>query len=460
MKADRPASLRTRLQQIVLLPLAITVILGTSVTTLVSYISTSEAFDRALLDDAMAIASQVHESNGELRLALSEAELSAALFDRSEEVYFAVFDAGGDLVAGDARLRPLKVKGRMPWLFRRQVLDDQPLRMVMLRRDGPPSFTVAVALTTRERTVWLRRLVVYALLPQVMLLAILGWWIGRSIRDELAPLGRLQRDLEQRDTRDLTPVDDQAPSLEVASLARALNALMRRVADAVKAQREFAGTVAHELRTPLAGIRALASYGLAREDPQVWRRQLQSIAISEERASRLVDQLLALAFADEARDGLPLQPVALDDLARELLLRYLPLADREGVELGASGLDQPVRVRGQPALIEGALSNLIENAIKHGRPSDGRRQQLSVDVGREGDSVRVAVTDNGPGLAEERREQLLQRWSQGEPRLASRRGSGLGLAIVTRYAALMDAHLSFEAAPGGGLSAVLRLHAA
>jgi two-component system sensor histidine kinase TctE len=460
MKANRRASLRTRLQQLVLLPLAVTVILGTLVTTLVSYISTSEAFDRALLDDAMAIASQVHESEGRLRLELSEAELSAALFDRSEEVYFAVFDPAGHLVAGDARLKPLKVEGRTPWLFGRQVLDDQPLRLVMLRRDGPPSFIVAVALTTRERTIWLRRLMVYALLPQAMLLAILGWWIGRSIHDELAPLGRLQRDLEQRDTRDLTPVDDQAPSLEVASLARALNALMQRVADGVKAQREFAGTVAHELRTPLAGIRALASYGLAREDPQVWRRQLQSIATSEERASRLVDQLLALAFADEARDGLPLQPVALDELARELLLRYLPLADREGVELGASGLDQPLRVRGQPALIEGALSNLIDNAIKHGRPSDGRRQQLSVDVGREGDTVRVVVTDNGPGLAEERREQLLQRWSQGEPRLASGRGSGLGLAIVTRYAALMDARLSLEAAPGGGLSAVLSLRAA
>lgn len=462
-RAGEPDSLRRRLRRRVLLPLALTALASTTVVMIVSTLSTSQAFDRALLDDAYAIAAHVGEREGRLVLELTEREIGAALFDRSERVVFTVWRPDGSVLAGDPALPRAGTVGPGRYAFGHGALGDEPLRTVTLERDRPQPFVVTVAHTTRERTQWLARLVGYALLPQALLLALLGWWLGRSITEELEPLGALQRAVDRRDSTDLAPLDIPAHEREVAALARALNALMQRVGEGVAAQREFTGNVAHELRTPLAGIRALATYGLAHQDPAVWRRQLEAVAASEERASRLVDQLLALALADEARDGLPLGPVALDEVVHATVLRCWPRAEELGVELGASGLDRPLRVHGHVALIEGAVDNLVHNALRHGRPADGRPAALSVDVApAPGGEVRVAVTDNGPGICADRREQLLRRWAQGErPALGRGQGAGLGLAIAARYAALMGGRLALEDGPGGvGLSAVLHLNAA
>lgn len=222
----------------------------------------------------------------------------------------------------------------------------------------------------------------------------------------------------------------------------------------MRAQREFAGNVAHELRTPLAGIRALAGYGLAHRDPAVWREQLAGIADSEARASHLVDQLLALALADEARGAMPRQPVALDELARDAVLRFLPRADATGVDLGATGLDQPVVVQGQPLLIEGVLGNLIDNALRYGRPGAGTRPRVTVEISREAtvdgrEATVLAVVDNGPGLSAAQRTDLLQRWAQDREGERLGQGAGLGLAIVARYAELLGVRLALEPGPQG-----------
>jgi two-component system sensor histidine kinase TctE len=106
--------------------------------------------------------------------------------------------------------------------------------------------------------------------------------------------------------------------------------LLQRLDRSIRAQKEFAGNVAHELRTPLAGIRALAGYGLGHADPAVWREQLAAIAASEARATALVDRLLAVALAAEAESRLLLEPVALDVVVRDCVLRFLPRADAAG----------------------------------------------------------------------------------------------------------------------------------
>jgi two-component system sensor histidine kinase TctE len=276
----------------------------------------------------------------------------------------------------------------------------------------------------------------------------------------------LQEALDKRSANDLAAIPVETTTRDVQRMGGAVNGLMARVEAGVRAQREFAGNVAHELRTPLAGIRAMAEYGLAHQVPEVWRQQLTSIAASETRASHMVEQLLALAFADESRDTLRLQPVQMDELVRRVVLEAMWRADALGVDLGVAGADEPVQVMGDSALIEGALNNLIDNALRHGKPPDGSPAVVTVKLDTHTDGVTLLVSDNGPGIGPEARQLLLQRWQQAAMPShqdgLKRHGVGLGLAIVFRYAALLGARFelgdnpSQDAIPVSGLCAALQ----
>jgi two-component system sensor histidine kinase TctE len=287
------------------------------------------------------------------------------------------------------------------------------------------------------------------LLPQGLLLGVLALWLRRAIRDDLHPLAQLQEALGRRSANDLAAVNVETRTLDVATLSAALNALFARLERSVRAQREFAGNVAHELRTPLAGIRALADYGLSQNDPKVWREQLELVATSQARASRLVDQLLDLALALEAEAGLKLQPVDLDQLVRDAVLRFLPRADAAGVDLGAVGIDTPCRIRADATLVDGILTNLLDNALRYGAAANGEASAVTVSIERAGDDVLRAVQDNGPGLPGEVQAHLVQRGAQGETGQLLGQGAGIGLALVSQYATLMDAVMVLGSGPDG-----------
>ncbi|HQQ71125.1 MAG TPA: sensor histidine kinase N-terminal domain-containing protein [Alicycliphilus sp.] len=455
-----PPSLRARLLRHVLLPLSLIGLAGTVASALVANHFTQRAFDRSLLDDAYAIAASVRKGQGGLEFPLSSREVKAVLFDQVETVYFAVLQADGTQLAGNASLRMAPPQGEQAYRFSDIQYRGRALRAVRLQLAEPAPFEVITAHTIHSRSVMLRSALLYSVASQLLLLVVLALWLGRSIRRELRPLAQFQQALDGRDARDLTPLAVTASTRDLQRLGAAVNDLLARVAQGVQAQQQFAGNVAHELRTPLAGIRALASYGLAHKEPAVWREQLAGIVHSEARASHLVDQLLALALADEARGSLRLQPVPLEPLVREAVLRFLPRADAAGVDLGAQGLEQPCSVQGQPLLIEGVLNNLIDNALRYGRPPDGAAPQVTVALAQEGQgpaaSVVLSVLDNGPGIAAPERQRLLQRWARGSEGERLGQGAGLGLGIVTRYAELLGARLELRPAPEGhGLWACL-----
>ena len=223
----------------------------------------------------------------------------------------------------------------------------------------------------------------------------------------------------------------------------------------VRAQREFAGNVAHELRTPLAGIRALAEYGLAQKDPAVWREQLAAHrAAARQRASHLVDQLLALALADEAAHGLQRGRCALDALVATAVLRAAAARRRGG---GGPGRARPRRSRstvlghrgadrrhpGQPDRQRAALRPA-------GRPAPTPR--VTVELQRRG---RRAAADGDRQRPRHRRRAVQPRDDAALEQGATARrswddsGAGLGLAIVARYVALLGGRLLLGAAPDG-----------
>ncbi|HEY8051171.1 MAG TPA: HAMP domain-containing sensor histidine kinase, partial [Ramlibacter sp.] len=315
--------------------------------------------------------------------------------------------------------------------------------------------------TARSRSRLLEDLLEYSALPQAALLALLAWWLRRRMERDLQPLGELEAEIERRRAADLAPLPDRvkagASTRDVERIAQAIDSMLARLAESVQAQREFAGNVAHELRTPLAGIRARASFALAQQDPAVWRAQLEGIAQSEQRGSRLVDQLLALARAGEGEAGVAHERIELDAIAREVLLRYMPRARSAGVDLGGEGLDETVTVLGDRALVEGILNNLVDNALRYGAAAAA--PHITVAIARVPGAVEVSVCDNGAGWPSQDIGQLTRRWVQGDAGKRVGEGAGLGLAIVARYAELLAAQFSISNAPEGGARATLRFPA-
>jgi two-component system sensor histidine kinase TctE len=452
-------SLRNRLLRHVLIPLAVMWLFGSALVVAIASYFAQQAFDRALLDDAYLVASHVRraaDESGSLDLSLSAEEMSTVLFDQSESLYFAVLDANGALLAGHVGLRPSQLDDNLKPHFDTVEYQGRVVRSVSIHSQQPGDFYVVMAQTTASRDSLLQRLLTFSIVPQLLLLLVLAAWLKRAIEDDLGPLADLERAVGRRDARDLTPVPETATTRDVQRLGQAINALLGRIAQSVQAQREFSGNVAHELRTPLAGIRALADYGLRQNDPQVWREQLLGIAQSQERASHLVDQLLALALADEAQQSLESQPVALDVLVGEAVLRFLPRADAAGVDLGARGVDQPVWAFANGALIEGVLNNLLDNALRYGRSPDGD-SHITVSVVDAPQTVMLSVIDNGPGVSQEQLKKLTQRWVQGSAGEALKEGSGLGLAIVNAYVRLLGAKVSLQTESPHGLRVTITL---
>ena len=480
--SDRSASLitlRQRLLQHVLTPLFVMWCLGTATTVGLAYYFTLKAFDRALLDDAFALSAQVRLQGGDPTLDLSPRELASLLFDQSEKVFFAVQRRDGSLVAGHNGLTAAVMTGSTivadtprtdtPYAFADSVHLGSPVRTVTLAPTAVKPWTTIVAQTTGSRSALIERLLLYSVVPQVLLLVALAAWLLVAIGRDLAPLNRLRLALQRRDTTDLSAIPDAASSRDVAQLTDAANALLGRIQQGIQAQREFTGNVAHELRNPLAGIRALAQYGLQQNDPIALREQLQAIAKSEVRASHMIDQLLALALADEAREQMALTRVNLNEVVEDCVTDMLQRLRQSGgskVELTVSGLDQPVFAMGNESMLKGCLTNLLNNALAYGspialgEPNDNTLPRISINVHAGADAGRIifSVVDNGPGLDPGLAKALQQRWARGQGSERAQGGAGLGLAIVARYAELMGATLTLDRDDvSGGLRAALAL---
>ena len=478
--SDSSAALRTlrqRLLQHVLTPLFVMWCLGTATTVGLAYYFTLKAFDRALLDDAFALAAQVRLQGSEPTLDLSARELASLLFDQTEKVFFAVQRRDGSLVAGHNGLIATPVvkaigateslRTDTSFAFANSVHLGLPVRTVTLAPNDAKPWTIIIAQTTGSRSALIERLLLYSVVPQVLLLFALAAWLLVAIGRDLAPLNRLRLALQRRDTTDLSVIPTAGSSRDVVQLTDAANALLTRIQQGIQAQREFTGNVAHELRNPLAGIRALAEYGLRQSDPLMLREQLAAIAKSEVRASHLIDQLLALALADEARGQMALAVVdvneVVEDSVTDMLQRLRQTGDGTPVDLNVTGLDHPVKALGNESMLKGCLTNLLNNALTYGRPDGTAVPRISINVRDDPGQKHVAlsVIDNGSGLAPELATHLRQRWARGQGSERTQGGAGLGLAIVTRYAELMGASFALDNDETlGGLRAVLTLRQA
>ncbi|WP_026433113.1 ATP-binding protein [Paracidovorax oryzae] len=293
------------------------------------------------------------------------------------------------------------------------------------------------------------------------LLALAVWW---AVSGSLAPVERVRRQLAKRQADDLSPVHAGALPDEVRPMVDELNLLFERVRRAFEAQQHFVADAAHELRSPLAALK-LQLQGLQRAGSEEARAVAAGrLAAGIDRATRLVEQLLALARQEaSAAAGTPPEPVPLAGLARQAVADATPAAQNKDIDLGLATGDA-VAVLGYADALRILLRNLVDNAVKYtptGGVVDVHVREVAAGPGPAG--VELVVEDSGPGIAEDDRERVLGRFYRAPAAAGSAPvgGSGLGLAIVESIARLHGTSVALDASPRlGGLRVAVRFAAA
>ncbi len=291
---------------------------------------------------------------------------------------------------------------------------------------------------------------VLPLLLMAPLAALVIWWLAAR---NLAPLARLAGELRSRDAQSLAPLATGGLPDELSPLAAALNALLDRLRLSLDTQRAFVADAAHELRSPLTALKLQLEL-LRRAGDEADRDAARAgIGAGIDRATRLVEQLLALARSEPSAAAGPMERVDLAEIARRMVAETVPFAASRGIEFELVAA-RPAFVVGDPVALGLLLRNLVDNAARYSPPGS----RVEVGVGVDGGAVTLTVDDAGPGIPEADRQRVFDRFYRRAE--SGESGSGLGLAIVQSVATAHGARVALDRSPRGGLRASVRFAAA
>lgn len=337
----------------------------------------------------------------------------------------------GVLVARSANAPPVPLSRRSGFADTR--FDGHDWRVYT--RAGDDAAIVQVAELHGPRNALARRAALRSVVPLALALPVLLFAVWWAIRAAFAPLGALGRQVARRGSEDLSPVGATDPPEEVAPLVDAIDGLLARVSRSLEHERRLTADAAHELRTPIAGIRAQAQVARDAGDEASRDRALAGVIAGCDRASRLTEQLLALARLDATTPATRAR-VDLAALTGDVIADAAPAALASGVELELSA--PPTCDAAVDATLWAVMvRNLLDNALRHG--ADGGIVRVSLDAG--GDEVVLAVADAGSGVPDDLAGRLGERFQRATGAQAS--GSGLGLSIVRRIVELHDGRMRF-----------------
>jgi two-component system sensor histidine kinase TctE len=444
------SSLRRHLTYWLLGPLLLLIAAGTFVSYRIALSAANKAYDSSLLDPVLAIASHLKRNGTRLELDLPSIAIEALRIDTEDRVYYSVLGAGGEeLIAGTARL-PAPPERLIPGehIYYDATLEGERVRVaaraVTVDNGGTAIVQVAETLIKRDKLVL--ELLVASAVPQVLIAiaAVTLLWFGIGLG--LRPLHRLRDEIVARSPRDLRPFSERDKPQEVRSLVDALNQLLSRLNAAIASQQRFIANAAHQLRTPLAGLKTHAE--LARREPSTSELKplLDMIAGETQRTGHLVNQLLTLARAEpgETPSG---QPVNLHEIVGRDVRDWVQRALGKNIDLGFELED--AWTLGEPLLLRELAANLLDNALAYTQAGGSVTLRTAV---RNGESV-LEVEDDGPGIPEGEREKVFERFY----RVAATggEGCGLGLSIVSEIAGRHNARVDLGQ-PSGGRGTLIR----
>lgn len=412
----------------------------------------NQAFDQALADHVVHIVRELHITPEGVFVTLPPSAPPPSIDDEVDRQYFQIAVAGGEIISGYEDIPGLRGGDEhQPGVvhFRNSNMMGEPVRIAYQLLPSPSDarpLLVQAAETRKQRKELSSSIISGVLLPQfaIIPLAVVLVWLGLS--RGLRPLGRLRERIRDRPADDLSPINLRTVPEELQPIVAAFNDMMVRLQDNLDAQQRFISAAAHQLKTPLTGLKTHIELALQENDPAQLRDYLQRISIGVDRASHLTYQLLQLARAEACHENATQKKEAVDlgELAREVTMHCVPRALAKNIDIGFEEADLPMKINGVPLLLREMIDNLIDNAIKY-TPAGG---VVTVRL-RVGAGWILEVEDTGIGIAPDDRERVFDRFYRVLGTQAD--GSGLGLAIVREIAELHHAGIEvLDGAAGVG----------
>jgi len=461
-------SLRARLLFGILAPVALFIVINSVSLYRQSLAAATTAYDRTLLASAKTIGEQLdvegYDEAARLRAIVPYSALEAFEADNRSRLFYRVSALDGEMVSGFGEL-PFW-RGRIPDRGAYAALVDfydarfqgQPVRMAVLLQPvssgrGRGMAVVQVAETLELRETLVRKLLVDMLWRQLLLMGVIALVTVLVVQRATRPVRELGEAIEKRAADDLSPIDAPDAPRELRPLVDATTEVMGRLQRLLDHQKRFVRDSAHQLRTPLAVLKAQVQS--ARRGDVAPEQALSEINQTVERATTLANQMLSLAKVEQLRQQPESVPLELGEVVRQIALDLSPLIADKALDFELA-VDQPVTVRAHHWMLQELTRNLLHNAIKQSPLGAA----LSVVVRCEDDEAVLTVRDEGPGISAELRQRLFAPFSAGD----TGSGSGLGLAICREIVLALGGRISLDnrsvqenSAQVVGLDAVVRL---
>lgn len=414
----------------------------------------NNAYDGWLLDSARSLAQEIKVRQGSVAVELPPVALEIFKWDDQDKTYFKISSVTYGLIAGDPlvpeppNMQPLRNKSISPdWskpIYFNSKMYGESVRVVvmLISREqiltkgapAPEKFFVYVAETGNKRSSMMMDILVADLVPQTILLLLMGAYLLTGIKRGLQPLHSLTDEIAKRSPRDLHPIPATHIVREVHTLIHTINDLFGRLRLAIATQERFIANAAHQLRTPLAGLKLQAERALREDDISTMQPALLHINNSADRLSHLTSQLLVLARAEPNQHNYELRSLELCGFTRQICIDWAPKAFERKIELNFESPDQAAMIQADAVLLRELINNLLDNAIAYGFEKGAvwiKIQNLP--------KPRLTIMDDGPGISEAEMDKIFERFYRIPGSIGN--GCGLGLAIVKEIADLHHAQL-------------------
>ena len=407
------------------------------------------AFDRSLIRRTYALADRVEVRRGKVQVDLPVAARELLAFDREDLLSHSITDPKGRVIEGMPDMPPLppykKLQTNQVMLYE-GMKEGEKVRVAAFSlslkgTSAKGNVLIRVSETLTHRMALARRATLAIMVPMLLMTLAAAAAIAYGVGRGLDPVRRLRDQIVARSALDLSPIPLVGTPAELRPFLNEINSLLLRLAEAIEGQSRFVADAAHQLRTPIAGIRAQAEAALAHTQHDT--HALQRIAFAAAGMGNLVQKLLMLARVDAAQNTLHLVRLDSAEVIGDVSREWAPDLLAKGVEISFCAAEEPAWIMGDVQLLREMLSNLIDNAQRYGGT------QIVLSVERTAQKIIWRVMDNGPGIPEHQREEVFAPFHRLSDSID---GAGIGLTIVARIAQLHAARIWLGATePGAGL---------